>query len=75
MFTKGSQAADSIAAAVPTLPVGAVECMAASFAYLKSLGLEVWNEVGLKLQSVEQPGVMTLSSNALSNLRVFVGAC
>lgn len=76
MFSTGSQAAGSIASAIPDLPGGAVDCMSASFGYLKSLGLEVWNEAGLRLQSVEQPGVMTLSSNALANLHVFLGtAC
>lgn len=73
MFSTGSQAADSIASAVLTLPAAVVDCMTASFGYLKSLGLEVWNEAGLRLQSMEQPGVMALSSNSLTNLHVFVG--
>ena len=47
--------------------------MLGAFRYLKTLGLEVWNEAGLALRPVSQPGHMCLSSNALAQLNVLEG--
>jgi ABC-type thiamine transport system ATPase subunit len=56
------------------LPDAALAALLAAFRYLKSLGLEVWNEEGLRLRPVSEPGHMCLSSNALAQLRVLEGA-
>ena len=51
-----------------------LRALLASFKYLKGLGLEVWDEAGLSLRSISQPGHMSLSSNALAQLHVLEGA-
>ena len=53
---------------------GALTALLAAFRYLKGLGLELWNEAGLALRPVTDPGHMTLSSNALAQLHVLEGA-
>jgi hypothetical protein len=50
-----------------------LSAMLPAFRYLKSLGLDLWNESGLTLMPVSQPGYMTLSSNALAQLHVLEG--
>jgi hypothetical protein len=47
--------------------------MLGAFTYLGKLGLKIWDEVGMVLQPVSQPGHMTLGSNALHNLHILIG--
>lgn len=50
-----------------------LSAMLPAFRYLKGLGLDVWNESGLTLMPLSQPGYMRLSSNALAQLNVLEG--
>lgn len=51
-------AKDDFLSAVPNLPAGALRALAVAFQYLKGLGLEVWNEGGLSLRPLSEPGHM-----------------
>ena len=59
---------------VQQLPAPVTRALLGAFRYLKGLGLEVWNESGLTLRPMTQPGHMCLSSNALAQLNVLEGA-
>jgi hypothetical protein len=56
-----------------SLPDAAVDAMLAAFTYLQKLGLNVWNEIGLRLRPMSSPGHMVLGSNALHNLHILSG--
>ena len=56
-----------------TLDDAVLASLLGAFQYLKGLGLELWNEAGLALRPLTDPGHMTLGSNALAQLHVLEG--
>jgi hypothetical protein len=56
------------------LDTSGLAVLVGAFGYLKSLGLELWNETGMRLLPLDNPGHMALSGNALTQLHVLEGA-
>jgi hypothetical protein len=55
------------------LDESSLAALVGAFQYLKSLGLELWNEEGMRLLPLDKPGHMALSSNTLAQLHVLEG--